>query len=807
MTESAVPRVGIDGLLEAVWIVDAADLRIVECNRAAQTLMGTEADTVCGRPVTDVFGAPEDRAFWAEVSAGTAGELHSDTRLSKPGGGTIAVERRVRPAGDGAPPRHWLVGAVDRSRQQASEEELETLVAELRATLESTADGILVCSLSGAIRAFNRRFAQLWDVPKELLIQRDDAAVHAQLERQVVDPEGYRARLDLLLKNSEPEATDVLLLRSGRTLQRLSTPQFSRGRVIGRVFSFRDVTDRLAAENGLRLAAKVFESSPDAVFIADAQHRIVAVNPACRRLARQEGDALVGTHAVDLFEDRDAGRLFTDIQKCWQTSGLWDGEVWHRRGDGSTCPVRLSWVVLYGTAGEMLQSIGFFRDLSAQRAAQQRIEELAYSDTLTGLPNRLLLARRVERVLQQQRGDAQQPFAILFIDLDRFKNINDSLGHQFGDRVLVHVAERVKACLRLADTLCRVGGDEFVVHLHNADALSAEHVAQRVQQALAQPFALDDLRFSVSSSIGIALHPRDGHSLDDLIRHADTAMFRVKERGRGSYRFYQPDMKVDLLSRMRMEHAMREAMDQRRFELHYQPQIELATGRLIGVEALIRWTDEAMGPVSPGVFIPLAEESGFIVTIGAWVLEEAVRQAAQWQLAGTPVRVSVNVSALQFRQADFIERVAAGIRISGLAPHLLELELTETILIQDADEVLERLHALAAIGVQLAIDDFGTGYSSLAYLKKFPIHRLKIDQSFVRGLPHDESDLAIVTAMTSMGRALRVEMVAEGVETAAQRECLRTLHCDHFQGFLCAPGLPAAEMTQRLRHEPPFMRG
>ncbi|MFE8644061.1 EAL domain-containing protein [Sphingomonas sp. NCPPB 2930] len=791
----------IEGLLEAVCIVDAASLEVVYANQAATVLLGLARPALVGRPATEVFPTLEDAAFWKDATEGTAQPIRSMSRLVRADGTVLHVERCIESAEWVPHGPVWVVGMVDRTQQRKAEDELETLIAELRATLESTADGILVCSLDGAMRAFNRRFAQMWEIPKSMLMQRDDAALHALLASQIDDDGQYLQRLVEIYASIESEGTDVLRLRSGRLLQRTVMPQFSRGRIIGRVFSFHDITERAAAEKGLRLAAKVFESCPDAVFITDAHHKIVSVNPACCKLTRHEREVLVGLSAIDLFEERDAGRLFTEVQKSWQASGFWEGEVWHRRGDGSNCPVRLSWVVLRGPAGEVVQTIGFFRDLSGQRAAQQRIEDLAYSDVLTGLPNRLLLSRRVDRVLQL-RGDAAAPFAILFVDLDRFKNINDSLGHQFGDRVLVKVADRIKSCLRLADTLARLGGDEFVIHLHNADAPSAEVVAQRIIEALAQPFMLDDMRFSVSCSIGVALHPQDGLTLDDLVRHADTAMFRVKEHGRGSYRFYQPQMNANLLARMQMDHAMRQALEHQRFRLHYQPQIDMRSGELVGVEALIRWTDPELGSVSPGVFIPLAEESGFIIAIGAWVLEEAVRQGALWQQAGMPVPVSVNVSALQFRQPDFVERVATAIRVSGLDARLLELELTESILVQGADEAVLRLDALAGLGVRLAIDDFGTGYSSLAYLKKFPIHRLKIDQSFVRGLPDDESDRAIVTAMISMGHALRFEMVAEGVETHAQRDCLHGLNCNLFQGYLCAPGMPAEELTVRMQTRP-----
>jgi diguanylate cyclase (GGDEF)-like protein len=436
-----------------------------------------------------------------------------------------------------------------------------------------------------------------------------------------------------------------------------------------------------------------------------------------------------------------------------------------------------------------------FRDLTERLDAQKRIEALAYTDALTGLPNRLLLGQRVAVALRAAQRSGVT-FAIMYIDLDRFKNINDSLGHTFGDRALMEAASRIQQTMREVDTLCRVGGDEFIAFLQEADAIGAEIVARRILESLSQPFVVDAVNFSLGCSIGLAMYPADARTLDALIQCADTAMFRVKERGRGNFRFYQPQMNVDLLARVKLDHAMRQAMEQGLFRLHYQPQISLCDGRLVGVEALIRWSDAELGNVSPAAFIPLAEESGFIITIGNWVLQEAVHQALVWQLSGRPVVVSVNVSAMQFQQGDFVERVASAIGDAGLNPALLELELTESILIKDINETLSRLHALASLGVSLAIDDFGTGYSSLAYLKKFPISKLKIDRAFVMGLPDDEGDRAIVSATIAMARALKLTVVAEGVETVAQRDYLQSLHCDVFQGFLCAPGLPAVELER-----------
>jgi diguanylate cyclase (GGDEF)-like protein len=449
-------------------------------------------------------------------------------------------------------------------------------------------------------------------------------------------------------------------------------------------------------------------------------------------------------------------------------------------------------------AGGTLHYIAFVKDLTDKLAAKRRIEELAYTDALTGQPNRLVFAERVDFAIAMARREHGQ-FAVMFIDLDRFKHINDSLGHLYGDRVLVDVAERLKRCVREVDTVARYGGDEFVILLHQADARGAESTARRIQEALNVPVQLDELSFTVTGSIGIAMYPADGATTNDLIKNADAAMYRVKERGRASFRFYQPQMNVDLLARMKIDHAMRQALPAGHFRLAYQPQVDIRTQAVVAAEALLRWRDPDLGDVSPAQFIPVAEESGFIVPLGDWVLGEAVRQAALWQDQGQALPVSVNVSALQFQQATFVERVAAALESAGLAPELLELELTETILIQDAEEALTRLRQLERLGVRLAIDDFGTGYSSLGYLKRFPIGKLKIDRSFISGLPADESDAGIVRAVVSMARALHLKVIAEGVETDLQRQFLSAAGCDFYQGYLFAPAVDAETVSSLRR--------
>ena len=661
----------LDAMIEAVCLVDPKTLRIRLANQVMSKLVGLPTGDFQGLPVIELTCSPEDLFFWEDVAAGLADNILSDSMLLCTNGVAIPVERKVSRVWLAPDEPVFLVGLRDLRDQRFAEEQLENRMAELRATLESTGDGILVINTAGEVQHYNRRFVELWNVPPDLLDKHADSALFDHIRGCVKDETAYQERLQAIASDAEMECTDVLLLRSGRMLERVTLPQTSRSRVVGRVYSFRDLTERLDA--------------------------------------------------------------------------------------------------------------------------QKRIEALAYTDVLTGLPNRLLLGQRVAVALRTAQRNGST-FALLFIDLDRFKNINESLGHAFGDRVLIEAAARVHQTLREVDTLCRVGGDEFIAFLQEADAIGAEIVARRILEKLAQPFLMDAVNFSLGCSIGIAMYPADGRTLDTLIQCADTAMFRVKERGRGNFRFYQPQMNVDLLSRVKMDHAMRLAMEQGLFRLHYQPQISMVDGRLLGVEALIRWRDAELGNVSPATFIPLAEESGFIISIGNWVLAEAVRQALIWQESGRAVVVSVNVSALQFQQGDFVERVAYALEDAGLDPALLELELTESILIKDIHETLTRLQALAALGISLAIDDFGTGYSSLAYLKKFPISKLKIDRAFVMGLPEDEGDRAIVAATIAMARALKMTVVAEGVETIAQHDFLHGLQCEAFQGFLCAPGLPAQEL-------------
>jgi diguanylate cyclase (GGDEF)-like protein/PAS domain S-box-containing protein len=801
----ALPQVLIESVIEAVWLVDAVDLRIVAVNRAAEDLIGLPRDQLIGRPVVDFASTSQDLFFWEDVAAGRSRAIRSETLLRRGNGDIRQIERRVSLVQIDRSAAVFMVAMVDRSDQRTAEQQLENIIAELRATLESTADGILVVDMEGGIRGFNQRFAELWDLPEDLLNQRDDPAVFAWLSGHVSDADAYRERMGQIARAPLLEADDILVLRSGRVLERVTLPQFARGRPIGRVFSFRDITQRLADEARLTLAARVFESSLDAIFVTDARFRIVAANPTFERQTGWRSADIEGKPAARLLSSIASRAEARAIRHALVRDGFWQGELRARRSDGSPYPCLLSLVRVSSDAGGTLNMVGFAKDLSEAMAARKRIEELAFTDPLTGLPNRVLLRERFEMAISYARRE-HGTFAVLFVDLDRFKQINDSLGHGFGDRVLVCVAERLRECIRQVDTAARIGGDEFMLILANVDAAGAEIAARRVLHAIAQPVLVDDMSFSLTVSIGIAMFPEDGADADELTKNADSAMYAVKERGRADLRFYQRQMNIGLLSRMKLDHALRHALADSALDVHYQPKFRMEDGQLIGGEALVRWTDPELGAVSPGRFIPVAEESGAIIPLGRFVLETTLAQLSEWWRDGLCVPVAVNVSALQFHQSDFVDSVAEGLRRHGLPGEALELELTESILIADVEDAMRRLTALSALGVRLAIDDFGTGYSSLSYLKRFPIERIKIDRSFIADLPGSAESEAIVGAIIQMGRALRLSVTAEGVETEAQRELLRAAGCHELQGWLMAPALTAAEFSRRFGATPPELK-
>lgn len=472
------------------------------------------------------------------------------------------------------------------------------------------------------------------------------------------------------------------------------------------------------------------------------------------------------------------------------------------RRDGVRAPVEDSAAPIHDRRGTVTGAVMVFHDMSVARALSLKMSYLAEHDSLTDLPNRVVLGDRLQQAMAMARR-VEKNLAVFFLDLDRFKHVNDSLGHAIGDRLLQSVAQRLLRCVRASDTVSRQGGDEFVILLPGlVHAEQAAVTAEKVLASLRAVHRIDHHELHISASIGIVTYPADGTTAETLLKNADCAMYQAKESGRDNYQFFMPEMNARALERQVLEHGLRRALACEEFVLHYQPKINLATGVIIGVEALIRWNHPERGLVPPVNFIPIAEECGLIVPIGRWVLREACRQARAWQDAGIPpLRMAINTSAVELRSKGFVDSVGNTLAETGLEASCVELELTETFLMQDSKSTAVVLHALKNLGVHLALDDFGTGYSSLSYLKRFPIDTLKIDQSFVRDLATDASDASIVCAVISMGKSLNMHVVAEGVETPEQLAFLRKQVCPEGQGYFFSRPVVASEMT-RLLHAP-----
>ncbi|WDH34642.1 EAL and GGDEF domain-containing protein [Pseudomonas chlororaphis] len=572
----------------------------------------------------------------------------------------------------------------------------------------------------------------------------------------------------------------------------------------------RDISQQRRAEKDLRMAATVFEHSTSAILITDPAGYIVQANEAFSRVSgyavSQVLDQLPNMLTVD--EQQEAHLRY--VLKQLHQHSTWEGEVWLKRRNGEHYPAWVGITAVLDDEGDLASYVCFFTDISERKASEQRIHRLAYYDALTHLPNRTLFQDRLHTALQS--AERQKSWVVLmFLDLDRFKPINDSLGHAAGDRMLKEMATRLLDCVDDDDTVARMGGDEFTLLLQPRTSREialnrAIHVAEQILASLVKPFVLEGREFFVTASIGIALSPQDGNELSQLMKNADTAMYHAKERGKNNFQFYQADMNASALERLELESDLRHALEQQEFILYYQPQFSGDGKRLTGAEALLRWRHPRRGLVPPGDFIPVLEELGLVVDVGDWVISEACRQLKAWHQAKVRVpKVSVNISARQFSDGQLGMRIATILKDTGLPPACLELELTESILMREVSEAMQILDGLKNLGLSIAVDDFGTGYSSLNYLKQFPIDVLKIDRTFVDGLPSGEQDAQIARAIIAMAHSLNLAVIAEGVETHEQLDFLREHGCDEVQGYLFGRPMPANSFEGQFSNDALFM--
>ena len=663
---------------EILLLVDAATLEICSANAAAARHLGYPRNELIGRSITDIECSLTDVFFWEDVRQGTTPEVHdAEASYLRADGELLTATKTIsRPA---AYPEWLVICAVPTGRLRRTEDELADTGARLRATLEATADGILLVDRNGAIVNMNRRVSDLWRIPDSILLTHNDAAVFDFMASCMRDPEDYRRRMERIQPDAEDETSDVLVLASGRILERNSRPARQGKLIIGRVFSFTDITEL--------------------------------------------------------------------------------------------------------------------------KEHQQQLERMAHYDALTGIPNRVLLGDRLQQAIAQSRRH-QRGLAVVYLDIDGFKEVNDAHGHETGDQLLVCIAQRLHDALREGDTLARLGGDEFVAVLTDIDSRhECEAVLSRLLLAAATPLKVRQHEVQLSASLGVTLFPHDGSDPDTLLRHADQAMYQAKQTGKNRYHLFDPEEDRQTQAQRRSIGDIEQALERGEFELYYQPKVNMRTGAVVGAEALIRWRHRERGLVPPGEFLPLIEGNDLLVRVGEWVLDSALRQMTAWRAEGLDLAVSVNIAAYHLQQKDFLSRLRKILSTHDtVPPEKLELEVVESAALEGIAQISHLIEGCRALGVQFSLDDFGTGYSSLTYLRRLPASVLKIDQSFVRDMLWDSEDLAIVEGVIGLAAAFRRVVIAEGVETAEHGELLLRLGCDLAQGYGIARPMPASELPGWIAH-------
>jgi diguanylate cyclase (GGDEF)-like protein/PAS domain S-box-containing protein len=789
-------------------LIDPSDGTIVDANEAAAAFYGHPLGRLVGMPINQVNTLPANEVADEQHAALCERQSHFIFKHRLASGEVRDVEVYSTPievARDGRPLLFSIVHDIsERVRAEASQRESEE---KLRNLYELSPLGIALTDWSGRCLEFNGAFQRICGYSDEEL---------KALDYWTLTPRKYHAdearQLDSLLRTGQYGPYEKEYVRKDGSVVPL---RLNGVLVTGRdgqkyIWSIvEDITERKKAEVDLRIAATAFESR-EGTMVTDADARILRVNRAFTDLTGYAASEVVGQNPRLLKSDRHDADFY---RRLWETigrTGGWQGEIWDRRKNGEVYPKWLTISAVKDGDGAVTHYVATHSDITERKKAEEKINELAFFDQLTGLPNRTLLIDRLKQAMNASTRSGSHG-ALLFIDLDNFKTLNDTLGHDMGDLLLKQVAQRLNACVRAGDTVARLGGDEFVLVLaglsaHATEAATqAETVAEKILVAFNETYRLDEAPYQCTSSIGATLFNGHDSSIDDLLKQADLAMYKAKAAGRNAIRFFDPGMQEAVLRRAGLEADLREAVRQKQFLLHYQAQVA-GQDRITGAEVLVRWQHPRRGLVSPAEFIPLAEETGLILPLGGWVLEAACSQLAQWRTRPetADLTVGVNVSARQIRQSDFVEQVLAILNRTGADPRKLKLELTESLLVENVQDIIEKMFALKARGVKFSLDDFGTGYSSLSYLKRLPLEQLKIDQSFVREILVDSNDAVIARTIVALGQSLGMRVIAEGVETDAQRAFLAKQGCEAFQGYFFSRPVPVEDF-ERLLMQPTLL--
>lgn len=689
---------------------------------------------------------------------------------------------------------HDLMGGLSRSGQNTADPAGDPL--EVRHFLDTLQDTYYRTDASG-------RLLRISASVKDLLGYDPDELVGTFLADLYKEPDGRVRFLNALsaaggmIKNYEAE----LLHKNGQAIWVSTHSRLLRsanGEVLGVEGLARDVTQQKHEQARALTLARAVEQTADMVMITNRRGAVEYVNQAFCLVSGYRADEVIGGSSNIMKSGRQSAAFYDDLWRTILTGEVFTGVLINRRKDGSLYYEEKTITPLKDVEGRITHFVATGRDITERMQTHERLQYLAYHDVLTRLPNRALLMERLDHAATQARRHGGK-IALLFLDLDRFKVINDTLGHDVGDGLLQALATRLQDTMREGDTVARLSGDEFAVLLENIESTdNVGEVANKILSIFDRPFEVHDRELFASTSIGISLFPADGDNAQTLLKHADTAMYRAKESGRNTYRFYSAEMSAAAMERLTLETQLRRALSRDEFKIHYQPQVCMTSGKVLGVEALLRWEHPERGTVMPLEFVSILEETGLIAAVGEWVIHTACRQIHNVQRPGSPLRLAINLSPRQFHNGDLIQQLEQATRGSGLSPDQIEFEITESLLMSGANEALDVLSRLSDRGCRFAIDDFGTGYSSLSYLKRFPIDSLKIDRSFVRDIPQDHDDAALVNAIVAMARSLNLEVVAEGVESKDQLGFLRGLGCDSYQGFLHSHPAPVASLAALL---------
>lgn len=803
-------RVFLESASDGITILDERG-RVVEANRQFASMLGHTPEEVAAMDVTHWNAQYDADTLLNQIlpsNFAAATDITFETVHRRRDGSLLDVEISVTFFRmDGRLLAYCATRDItEKKRQQRALEESAARwrdsEARLQAIIEAEPECVKVLALDGSLETINRAGLEMIEADSleqvsgcelaKLVVPRDRPAFAALAEAVV---RGETGRLEF----------EITGLKGGhRWMETHMAPLCdAEGRCTGLLGVTRDTTERKRAEDGLRRAEAIFRSTREGIVLTDLTGTIVAVNPAFTTITGYSEAEVVGRRNNILKSSHHDAKFYETMWQALAANGSWQGELWNRRKDGSVYPEWLTISTILDERGEPTSYVGVFTDISRIKESEAEMEFLAHHDALTGLPNRLLLLSRIEHAVAHGERCGRGG-AVLFIDLDRFKHVNDSLGHPVGDQVLQEVSRRLKSRLRDSDTLARLGGDEFVVLLEDLDSPEdAAQVAGLLVDQLRAAIKLDSGQtVYLGCSIGISMYPADSRDSHELVRFADAALYHVKAAGRGHYHFYTESLGREASRHLALEAALRRALTAEEFTLDYQPLLNIETGETVGVEALVRWQPPGEERVPPDRFIPHAEETGLIVPLGGWVLRRACAQFGSWRRAGLALEtLAVNLSPVQLRNPLLAEEVAAVLAESGLPPGVLELEITENALVALGADAETRMAALKNLGVRLAIDDFGTGYSSLAYLKRFRVDKLKIDRSFMRDIPGGEADQEIVRTIVAMARNLRLAVLAEGVETAEQKDFLLSLGCPLAQGFFFSRPL-APEALQRWLTSP-----